>query len=75
MTPSLMTLTRGWHLLPCIAFLSRGADALNSDALRTCTFTVGFHCINAIGFGAIFPATVLPLLGVAAAAAPAAAAP
>ena len=53
----------------------RGADALNSDALRTTSFVVGFHSMNAIGFGAVFPSTVLPLLGVAMATTPAAAAP
>jgi len=37
---------------------------LNSDALRTTLFTVAFFCLNAIAFGALFPAEVLPLLGV-----------
>ena len=36
---------------------------------------LSLHYVNAIGFGAVFPSTVLPLLGVAMATTPAAAAP
>ena len=44
---------------------ARLTDVLNSDALRTTIFTAGFFCLNAIAFGALFPSTVLPLIGVA----------
>ena len=54
-----MTTARGSFLR------ARLTDVLNSDALRTTIFTAGFFCLNAIAFGALFPSTVLPLIGVA----------
>jgi uncharacterized MAPEG superfamily protein len=41
------------------------AYVLNSDALRTTIFMIGFFALSGIAFGALFPAEVLPLLGAA----------
>jgi uncharacterized MAPEG superfamily protein len=38
--------------------------ASDSDALRTCAFAIGTFSLLACGFGPLFPATVMPLLGV-----------
>ena len=40
--------------------------ALDSDAARTTAFVMGAFSIFSIGFGAIFPSTVLTLFGIAA---------
>ena len=50
---------------PRLVCARSGTDVLNSDALRTTIFTVAFGALNAIAFGALFPSSVLPLLGVA----------
>lgn len=53
-------------LLLAVRVLYVLAYALNADALRTVLFVIGQFCILSCGFAPLFPATVLPLLGVAA---------